>query len=140
MVGGRPCVTAPKGGALSIRLPEPVESSALFASVEYDSATPASVLLAVSDGGGLRYNWSPVSLAADGHARVVRIRHDRADGVALVFPDGVDDLCLDGVALLEVALLEPVPFAGDPSGVRCPVLDGSGHLTRRLVSCGGRWR
>ncbi len=57
-----------------------------------------------------------------------------------MFPDGVDDLCLDGLALLEVALLEPVPVAGAPSGVRCPVLDGSGHITEELARCDGRWR
>lgn len=140
VVGGRPCVTAPKGGAVSVKLPESFGSAGLFASIEYDSATSASVLPVVSDGGELHYNWSPVSLPAGREARVTRIRNDRADQIVLVFTEGVDDLCLDGLALLEVALLEPLPVAGAPSGVRCPVLDGSGHITRRLVACDGRWR
>jgi hypothetical protein len=137
---GRACLTAPDGGAVSLRLTKPVEANGLFMSIEYQSTTPASVLPVVTDGGALNFNWSPATLAAGRDARVVRVRHDLADGVALVFPDGVDNLCLDGLALLEVALLEPVPVAGAPSGVRCPVLDGSGHITQTLVRCDGRWR
>jgi hypothetical protein len=137
---GRACLTAPDGGAVSLRLTKPVEANGLFMSIEYQSTTPASVLPVVTDGGALNFNWSPATLAAGRDARVLRVRHDLADGVALVFPDGVDNLCLDGLALLEVALLEPVPVAGAPSGVRCPVLDGSGHITQTLVRCDGRWR
>ena len=140
VIDGRPCLTAPKDGSVSVRLPKPVEASGLFMSIEYDSAVPVPVLPVVTDGDALNFNWSPATLAAGREARVARLRHDRADGFALVFPDGVDDLCLDGLALLQVALLEPVPVAGAPSGVRCPVLDGSGHITEELARCDGRWR
>ena len=140
VVDGRPCVTTPAGGAMSVRLPAPVEGDALFLSLEYRSARPVSVLPTVADGDQLHFNWSPAELAAGQATRVTRLRHDRVDGVALVFPDGVDDLCLDGLAVLEVALLDPVPVVGAPSGVRCPVLDGSGHVTDELARCDGRWR
>jgi hypothetical protein len=140
VVDGRPCLTAPAGGGLSMLLPRPVEANGLFMSVEYDTAEPTSVVPVVTDGTSLNFNWAPAALAAGRDARVVRLRHDRADGFALVFPDGVDDLCLDGLALLKVALLEPVPAAGAPSGVRCPVLDGSATVTEELARCDGRWR
>jgi hypothetical protein len=140
VIDGRPCVTAPAGGGIGVRLAAPVESGALFVSIEYDSARAASVLPVVSDGADLRFNWSPAILPAGDEARVARIRFDRVDALSLVFTEGVDGLCLEGVALLEVALLEPVPVPGAPSGVRCPVLDGSGHVTQRLVRCDGRWR
>jgi hypothetical protein len=94
----------------------------------------------VADGGALSWNYAPVTLRAGRDARVVRLRHERADGLALVFPDGVDGLCLDGLAVLQVALLDPVPAAGAPSGVRCPILDGSGIVTEELARCDGRWR
>ena len=138
--GGLPCVTAPKGGVVTVKLPHAVASGGLFTSVEYHSATPASMQPVVIDGGELHFNWSPVTLAAGREARVIRLRHDRVDALALVFAQGVDDLCLDGLAVLDVALLEPVPAGGDPSGVRCPLLDGSGQITSELVRCDGRWR
>ena len=137
---GRPCVSAPKGGVLTVKLPRPVESSGLFTSVEYQSRTSASMQPVVIDGGELHFNWSPVTLAAGREARVIRLRHDRVDRLALVFAQGVDDLCLDGLAILDVALLEPVPVGSDPSDVRCPLLDGSGQITSELVRCDGRWR
>jgi hypothetical protein len=137
---GRACVTAPRGAAIIVGLPEPVESSGLFLSLEYDAPAAASVLPGVADTGENHYNWFPVQLPAGRDARVTRLRHDRADGLALVFPDGADDLCLDGLAVLEVALLDPVPVADAPSGVRCPVLDGSGQVTDQLARCDGRWR
>jgi hypothetical protein len=33
-----------------------------------------------------------------------------------------------------------VPDPGSPSGMGCPVLDGSGHVTEELARCDGRWR
>ena len=111
---GQPCVTAPKGGVVTVKLPHPVESNGLFTSVEYDSATPASMQPVVRDGGQLHFNWSPVTLAAGHEARVIRLRHDRVDALALVFAQGAESLCLDGLAVLDVALLEPVNAGGDP--------------------------
>jgi hypothetical protein len=140
MTGGRPCVSAPKGGVVSLTLSHPVWSDGLFASIEYDSPTSVAVQPVVYDSGQLHFNFTPVSLAPGHEARVVRLRNARADGLALVLTEGADHLCLDGLAFLDVALLEPVPVPGAPSGVRCPVLDGSGHLTSELVRCDGRWR
>jgi len=140
VVGGRPCVTAPDGGGVSVTLPEPVDANGLFLSLEYDSPATVSVLPVIADDGQLNFNWAPFTVAAGQDARVARLRFDRVDGLSLVFPDGADDFCLDGLALLEVALLEPVPLPGLPSGVGCPLLDGSGHITEELVRCDGRWR
>jgi hypothetical protein len=140
MAGGRPCVTSSAGGGVSVRLSEPVESGGLFVSIEYRSDEAVPVLPVVADGTELAFNWSPVVLAAGRDVRVTRLRHDRAEGISLVFPEGVDGLCLDGLALLEVALIEPVPDPGSPSGMGCPVLDGSGHVTEELARCDGRWR
>ena len=137
---GQTCVTGPKNSAIIVRLPKPVESSALFLSIEYASPTDASAIPVVGDNGENHYNWFPVDLPSGEGTRVVRLRHDRADGIALVFPEGVDDLCLGSLTLLEVALLDPVPAAGAPSGVRCPVLDGSAHATSKLARCDGQWR